>query len=544
MNRKNSEIIICKNIRLDKDYRNVLNYTESNMVTLCRSLAVRSANNFSFIKPGKNEILVSFTYDDCLKCNYMAFQNPYYSNKWFFAFIDSVEYQSESSTRINFTIDEYSTWFDYWNPKACFVLREHTNDDTPGNNTQPEGLELGEYMEQVGVGSVHVDNFYFLNQCYPVVALAEWPLDVAVQEGTKMYNGVYSGFYYLAFKTPHDLDLFISDIQDDEIQDIIYSIFMVPKAICDIQESDFYKPSGHDFYMAFIPYSTESKEVGSLYITDGGVLDTNYVPRNKKLLTFPYRYILINNNAGSSMDYHYELFNSTQKVFKIFGAISIGCNIKIFPYGYNTKNSEVVMNNKNYLYGLDGGKLPTCSWYNDPYTNWLTQNSVNNAIDIGKGVAKIIGGTIATAVNPVVGTLLIANGGMDIIDNMKERYDHSLAPITGQGGVNQGDLMFAEKKAFEYHMMSIKREYAIAIDNYFDKYGYNTNRIKFPNQTGRRYWNYVQIGKSEDIGYSTNNTRSVPANSMLTINNIYRNGVTIWHNHDNLGDYSLNNTII
>ena len=37
---------------------------------------------------------------------------------------------------------------------------------------------------------------------------------------------------------------------------------------------------------------------------------------------------------------------------------------------------------------------------------------------------------------------------MDIIDNMKERYDHSLAPITGQGGVNQGDLMFAEKAVF------------------------------------------------------------------------------------------------
>ena len=29
MGLRNSEIIICKNIKLDKDYKNVLNYTES-----------------------------------------------------------------------------------------------------------------------------------------------------------------------------------------------------------------------------------------------------------------------------------------------------------------------------------------------------------------------------------------------------------------------------------------------------------------------------------------------------------------------------------
>lgn len=320
---------------------------------------------------------------------------------------------------------------------------------------------------------------------------------------------------------------------------------MVPASVCQLTDDSFNKITGHDFNMAFVPYSTESVEIGNIYINDLGVLDTNYVPRNKKLLTFPYRYILINNNAGSSMAYHYELFNTEQKVFKIFGCISVGCSIKIFPYSYGVKNPDgSLINFKSYMYGLDAGKLPTCSWFNDPYTNWLTQNSVNNAIDIGKGSLKIVGGAIASTVNPILGTLLMANGAVDIADNMKERYEHSLAPITGQGGVNQGDLMFSEKKAFEYHRMTIKREYAIAIDDYFDKYGYKTNKIKLPNQTGRSYWNFVQIGSSEDIGYSTNNTRSVPANSMLTINNIYRNGVTIWHNHDNLGDYSLNNTII
>lgn len=31
---------------------------------------------------------------------------------------------------------------------------------------------------------------------------------------------------------------------------------------------------------------------------------------------------------------------------------------------------------------------------------------------------------------------------------------------------------------------------------------------------------------------------------MNTINNTCRRSVTIWHNHENVGNYSLNNTIV
>ena len=89
--------------------------------------------------------------------------------------------------------------------------------------------------------------------------------------------------------------------------------------------------------------------------------------------------------------------------------------------------------------------------------------------------------------------------------------------------------------------MSIKQEFARIIDDYFDRLGYKVNRLKLPNQTGRTYWNYVQIGDRECIGYSNNESLSVPPNAMTTINNIYRHGVTIWHSHSNLGNYSLNN---
>ena len=50
------------------------------MLTLCRENQVASANNYSFLR-ATGTILVEFSYAQCLQANYIAFQNPDYSNK-------------------------------------------------------------------------------------------------------------------------------------------------------------------------------------------------------------------------------------------------------------------------------------------------------------------------------------------------------------------------------------------------------------------------------------------------------------------------------
>lgn len=47
----NSQIILCRNINVDKQYTNVLNYSESQMLALCRANAIASADNYSFLRP-------------------------------------------------------------------------------------------------------------------------------------------------------------------------------------------------------------------------------------------------------------------------------------------------------------------------------------------------------------------------------------------------------------------------------------------------------------------------------------------------------------
>ena len=87
--------------------------------------------------------------------------------------------------------------------------------------------------------------------------------------------------------------------------------------------------------------------------------------------------------------------------------------------------------------------------------------------------------------------------------------------------------------------MRCKDEYMKQIDSYFSMFGYKINEIKTPNLTGRTNFNYVQISEADDIGYG-----NVPSVDMDLINKACRRGVTIWHSHANLGDYSVTNNIV
>ena len=85
------------------------------------------------------------------------------------------------------------------------------------------------------------------------------------------------------------------------------------------------------------------------------------------------------------------------------------------------------------------------------------------------------------------------HGGMQIANLLGSIYQHSLQPNSAKGNVNGGDINVCNNKnGFFFYKMSIKSEYARIIDDYFTMFGYKTNRVKIPNITGRRYWNYVK----------------------------------------------------
>ena len=240
--------------------------------------------------------------------------------------------------------------------------------------------------------------------------------------------------------------------------------------------------------------------------------------------------------------------------------MSVGCSGRIVP-----KNYKRMATNDDEALPL--GKYPTCAWSSDAFTNWLTQNGVNMAVNAGMlagGIAASVmtGGAAAPLAamalaganteqqrqkiglqqnlsNVQSGASMGLSIASSIGNTIGQFYSASLMPNIS-GGQATGDIIWsANRNCYSFRQMRVKTEYLRIIDDYFTRFGYAIKRIELPNITGRTYWNYVEIGSSEEIGYG-----EVPSKFMETINNACRRGVTIWHNHANVGNYSLNNTIL
>lgn len=227
-----SQIILASNIHLDKSYTNVLSYSETNMLNLVNTNKVASATNYSFIRD-RGTIQTGFTYSQAISSNYMAFQNPDYNNKWFFAFIDKVIYKGNYNTEIEYTVDSWSTWFSYWTKKNCFVVRHHVNDDTIGLNTVPENLDIGEVIQENETEDLSYTTYYD----YAVVS-STYDIDAEEQyDGISVYNNQIYGTKLYFFPTNSlvdlgiNLGLFIKKTNSDGYPNDIQDIFIVPRCI-------------------------------------------------------------------------------------------------------------------------------------------------------------------------------------------------------------------------------------------------------------------------------------------------------------------------
>lgn len=542
----NSQIILVKNIGMDKSYTNVLNYTESQMLSLCRQNQVATASNYSFLRP-TGTIYAGFTYAECLQANYIAFQNPDYSNKWFFAFIDDVIYKGDRNVEIKFTIDAWSTWFDKWTAKKCFINRQHVNDDTVGLHTVPENLDIGDVIEESFEAFPIIDTDEDRNQFYYVIEGNYNPITDEDYVGVTKINGSLTGSWYFLFPAFEgsvglpNINNFLRNVNEKNKIESIKNMFILPKFLVDAIGTTHYQTSGQIFgNYEFYLLNTSSRAVTLTYNFNKINSFSDYTPKNNKCFVYPMNYMIISNNVGNYNIYKYEDFYINNEIAEnpsvdVECSVSIGGSIRLVPRGY--KNID-----KNYNESIPLAKFPTCSWSSDAFTNWLTQNGVNIATSVliataGIGLSVATAGAATPLAAVGVGALISTAG---VAANTIGQFREATMLPSISGGNNSGDVNFASRSTFfSFHHMRAKTEYLKIIDDYFTRFGYAIKSLELPNITGRRYWNYVEIGSSEEIGFG-----DVPSKYMETINNACRRGVTIWHNHANIGNYNLDNAII
>ena len=513
---RTSRVILSKGIKIDKDYINVLSYNVEQMLNLLQSSShmIKTFSNCSFLRQSQYFNL-QISYETALKCNYLAFTNPDYADKWFFAFIDRIEYVNESSCNIYYTIDQWTTWFMDWDPVKSYVIREHPS------NTDRDDLRSNTIPEDIYYGDDYIVNFtdeleFWDNLCI----IAGYTMDPGkLSQGQVEYvNGTYAGlpsgcaYYYYELSQSG-----IAHLQDDIN---IFTKHGDPNAIVGIAIActnlTTILKDGERVPNDFVGPQSQTKGITAINSLNG------YTPTNKKLLTFPYAFVRIHNSAGNCIILKQELWNDSQRRFvKTEGVLSLSSSVMLYPLDYSGTE-------KSFENVLSLGKYPQLSYQTNNYNVWIRQNALNQTsallsggFNVATGLASLAGGNPFGISNAVSGALQIQQS----INTQK--LASTMAP-SFYSATNINDVITASKNIdFKIEYVTIKKEYAELIDDYLSRYGYKTLKYKIPNISTRSTFNYLQISNDSIIGAG-----NVPADAMALINSVARRGVTIYQQHD------------
>ena len=550
-------------VPLEDDMRNTLYFANASaQQTYFQSKIAKSYVNVSY-QSDTRTFRCPDQLDTVRQYNYIMWQNPAYSSKWFYAFIKKSTYVNDKFTDVEFEVDPLQTFMFDITVKASFVEREHCNDDTVGKHTLPENFDLGEYQinktthysivsdDPDGDVATGHDKWYV---CFCVTEPPEPnnPVPIVPVTGYDI-GGVFTPLIFFAVKSTNAYDDCMDIINwykrtHETVDTAIVNMYMIPDSCVDLTVSQTWTDSGASktFTVYAVKSNADFAQHGGDAFLETQYLSGLYTPRNKKLLTYPYTYLYLDNKCGEAVTYHWEdgedvNTGTTQnpvyvKGYKFKTAIvpSASLSAKLFPTTYKGK-TETSGYYGLWNYGINYAKAPVCAWVNDYYTNWLTQNGVNTAVNVGLGIA-------GTALGIATGGLGLIAGGLNLAhtvgNTVAEMTRADKTPPQAQGDINTGDVTYAYTfNNITAYEMTIKKEVAEVIDSYFDMFGYKCNRVKVPNVNHRQNWWYTKT-----IG--ANITGNVPNDELNKIKKAYDDGITYWKDPTKYLDYSQSNGIV
>ena len=533
-----TQLRLYSGVPWDNSYQHVRLYnSQSDLLTHLETWRVTPAtglNNMSPIRVGELDVKVPFTEMQALDLNYLAFLNIGLTTEWVFCFITAVEWMSERTTRIMFELDIFQNNFYKCRFKECFVERMHIpkSQDTIGSNLIPESFETG-------------DNYVakWTTKAYPPKNICMYVSKENQDEDVDgaVVNNIYRAAKLIHNTNPIDINNKIDDMTGAGLSDAILNVFMAPDICLDAETS---------------PGDNED----SIIIDFSGVNWFNgYKPKNNKIYSYPYIYLVVDNNEGQANTYKFEYSTNASHdlQFSIIGCLCTTPQILLLPWTYNGVELD-------YMDIMVMGNFPQCAFQSDTYRAWYAQNqntiiAAQNAVydtyhvqeegiwlsmftNTASSAGQIVGGNFAAAgsgIGGLFGTQQQFNAMQASMNNqlkmqMAQRQDKRILPPTIHGKVMNSNINAAyNMNKFDFYCMSIRGQYARMVDDYWTAYGYPINRIQMPNINSRSSWNYIKTNGCTLSG-------SVDLAQLATLRAIFDRGVTVWHT-DDVGNYSLTN---
>lgn len=510
----NSYIKVLENVPLDSAHQNTLYWASTTAQQNYFSSKAKYTFAPSTYQRRNKSVLVPQSADNIYSCNYLMFQNTSYGARWFYAFIDEVNYINDNTCEIVFTIDPIQSWWGAWSRGMCYIEREHAHTDIIGDNLIPENIAIGDYEITAQTVNGGIDTLY-------IIVAATFNENYESASGA-LRGKLYSGLYYNAFSLydVEGVNKFISGAVEKQLSDGIVSIFIGPQ----ITEGD--EISG-GYKMASWTQSM-TKVTGDF---DG------YTPKNNKLYTYPYNFIYVYTDDGTESHYAYEYFSGTNCTFQIIPSANAAPEVVAFPQNY-----KGVQNNLNEKITLSG--YPQCPYNIDTYKAWLAQNAsaiqIKAAQTTFNGYMDAVGGILNASLGKPQGAVQavssLGNTAFSLAQDLNTVAVQSRMPNSAKGQSTGGATFSNGYKNIYFCNMKIRGEFAKIIDDYWTKYGYPKHRLAIPDITARPVYTYTKTIGAYIYG-------DAPASDLQQIASYFDNGITFWQNPNVVGDYTVNNSV-
>lgn len=537
----NTNIRLLHNVPLDTTYdHTILFQSESAQRAYFQSMTKYAFTSQTYQRVKRGVARLQQPAENLYDCNYMMFQNTAFGNKWFYAFIKSVEYVNNVTSEIEFEIDVMQTWHFNYQLDICYVERQHTRTDGIGEHIEAEPVNVGEYVYNGWENITELSEDYIY-----IVGVAEVdtptptpdpddpddpdPEPSPVWSEGKLYDGLYGGltyYYYHGSEIDQLNALIASKIQTP---DAIQGIWVAPNTFSAQQPSDHKVP--------------QSAQASLLTFNRPNAITTNdsldgYTPKNHKLYTYPYNFYHVDNNSGKGLDLRYEFFNGLRPNFTIYGTLSQPVKVILRPFEYKLRGSGTGYSREDYTQNLTLENFPQCSWNMDAYWAWVAQNSVPEMMKM----AQIASETATQGIGGLIGNLLgigettATRLSRAVTDMNIRKYQASIASDICKGSIACGNVnVGAMMQDFFGTRVSLNRNDARQIDDFFSRYGYAVGRLQTPDRNARPHWTYIKTADCTITG-------SIPCDDMRKICQIYDAGITWWNVPSEVGQYQLDNS--
>ena len=383
----NSDLYILYDVPLDTTYEHSIYFSSPTAQYNYFHGKVRwTFSELTYQRVNRGYIRVEKNAEDLYNCNYLMFRNTAFGTKWFYAFITSIDYISNGVSQVNYVIDFIQTWLFEFSFNSCFIERTHTETDEIGEHYEPEPVAIGEYV---------LNDYQMLDSELSELGIVTSTTEVDTNgepEGN-LYEGIYSGSKLRFFRNQPANPSQVVDAVNRFLKDYVgtpdnvtgmymcpYKFIQTTIGIGNYDEIDQSSECYHTYY------STSP-------VTVSDTLD-GYKPRNRKLYSYPYNFLHVDNGGSSELSLRYEFFESQVPMLELNGSFIQPVQAILYPKNYKGVTGVYDVDNAK-VYNPESIILtdyPYCSWNFDSYKQWTTTQVPANAIrQTGKLANNFIG---------------------------------------------------------------------------------------------------------------------------------------------------------